>query len=105
MRKCMQQDDIYFEYPVRVRVEGATPRIDVVEGDRVRDYGIRDGGKALFPYNLAAPSEVLDLPRNSAAYAHFLKYRILLDRRTSVGFKTIAERGMAFYEYAFYYPQ
>lgn len=105
MMTMMKQDDVYFEYPAAVRVESAVARVDVVEGNRVRDYSINDGAPALFPYEPERPSEVRALDERSAAFRHFWRYRFLLERRTSVGFKTVVERGMRFYEYPFYYPE
>jgi hypothetical protein len=105
MMTMMKQDDVYFEYPAAVRVEEAVARVDVVEGNRVRDYSINDGAAALFPYEPERPSDPRILDERSAAARHFWRYRFLLERRTSVGFKTILERGMRFYEYPFYYPE
>ena len=105
MMTMMKQDDVYFEYPAAVRVENAVARVDVVEGNRVRDYCINDGAPALFPYEPESPSEARVLDERSAAARHFWRYRFLLERRTSVGFKTVAHRGLRFYEYPFYYPE
>lgn len=101
----LKQDDVFLGGPRVVLHEGLVTPVDLVEGTRVRNYGVVSRPLCLFPYERTQPERPLDLPKSSAAFHHFWKYRTLLQNRTSTGFRTIAERGLRFYEYAFYFPE
>jgi hypothetical protein len=101
----LKQDDVFLGGPRSVLAEGLVNPIDLVEGTRVRDYAIDTQPACLFPYDRSKPDQPLALSPRSAAYSHFWKYRKILQGRTSTGFRTVAERGLLFYEYAFYFPE
>lgn len=101
----LKQDDVFFCSPRGVVQEAHVQLVDVVEGTRTRNYAIEADESCLFPYDPKHPSTALHLPEASAIYAHFWRYRTLLRTRTSTGFKTVVERGLRFYEYAFYFPE
>jgi hypothetical protein len=105
MMTILKQDEVFLCTPRDIVREAVVRLIDVVEGTRVRDFAIETEENCLFPYDPNEPETALRLPESSAVYAHFWRYRPLLRARTSTGFKTIAERGMLFYEYAFYFPE
>lgn len=101
----LKQDDVFLGGVRSVLREGLVTLIDLVEGLRVRDFVIATQPACLFPYDRSSPSTPLDLAPGSAAFAHFWRYRSLLRERTSTGFKTVEERGLRFFEYAFYFPE
>lgn len=101
----LQQEDVYVGRLIDVACEGVVAFADIVDGARVRDYLIQPQDDCLFPYERERPSASLDLPLGSRAYAHFWRHRKMLRDRTSSGFRTMAERGLRFYEYAFYFPE
>jgi hypothetical protein len=101
----LKQDDVFLGGPRAVLREGIVAPIALVEGTRIRDYWISSKPECLFPYDRQNPERPLDLPVASTAFSHFWHFRTLLERRTSTGFRTVGERGLKFYEYAFYFPQ
>jgi SAM-dependent methyltransferase len=107
MRTATRQDDVFLGYPPDVRVfSGALGNADllqIVEGAAIRDHAISPGPAAIFPYDERSGAPI-QLSSSSATYRHFWRFRESLWRRASVGFKTIRQRGMEFYEIASNYP-
>lgn len=101
----LKQAEVYESYPTALRCGGDVPLVDMVVGERVRDFAVLGSNPILFPYDVVDPSRPLQLAPGNNAHAHFWKFRGMLLERRSVGFKTIRERGLLFYEYAFHFPQ
>lgn len=101
----LKQADVYEFYPTALKSEQDIPLVDMVTGERVRDFGVGGSHRILFPYDVRDPASPLRLPADNGGLRHFWRYRGLLWERRSTGFKTIRERGLLFYEYAFHFPQ
>jgi hypothetical protein len=101
----LKQAEVYESYPTSLRSGRDVPLVDMVVGERVRDFSVMGSKPILFPYEVDDPSRPLQLAPGSDAYCHFWRFRGMLLERRSVGFKTIRERGLLFYEYAFHFPQ
>ena len=105
MMTILKQDDIYFGFTPDLRYETDIGTVSLVEGTFVRDHTISPCNGALFPYDPDQPEAPRCYESGSRPFHYFWRYRGLLNVRTSTGFKTIAERGMQFYEYPFYFPE
>lgn len=105
MMTILKLDHVYFRYPRSLSSENVLPRVPIVTGNMVRDYGVGRGTPALFPYTTGDASKPIELGETTASFRHFWRYRTQLKARTSTGFRTVEDRGMLFYEYPFHYPQ
>jgi hypothetical protein len=104
LKTYMQQDDVFFGAPPSVIRDSRVNHVEVVEGFSSRDYAIQGAKRAIFPYRNDDASQVLELTPGQSAWGHFWRFRTLLMNRTSSGFRTIADRGLKFYEYGFHHP-
>jgi hypothetical protein len=99
----LQQDEVYLSPPASCG--GATVSVAKLgTGSLVRDYTV-GGVPCLYPYSPDAPENVLIPGNQDPTIRHFWSYRTMLWERGSVGFRTVRDRGMVFYEYPFYYPE
>jgi len=101
----LKQAEVYESYPAALKSGREIHLVDMVIGERVRDFAVSGSNSILFPYDVGDPSIPLRLSPKNGAFNHFWRYRRLLLERRSTGFKTIRERGLLFYEYAFHFPQ
>jgi hypothetical protein len=97
------EDDVY-AMPSRTAQrfsESESQIVRFVIGEEVRDWQIREGDYALFPYTR---STGLPLAPVSAVHKHYWRYRTTLSVRLNFG-QTNEERGLAWWEYTMFFRQ
>jgi len=99
----MIQDDVYFGFDPSVARDPRKSMIGLLEGEFVRDWSIERANPVIYPYEHGERT-ALALDAGSPAYHHLWRYREILWGRLGVGFKTVRDRGLRFYEYPFYAP-
>ncbi len=105
MMTTLKCDDVYFSMPPDIRHSKEINTTLLVEGLFVRDYAIVGAKQIVFPYSPKNPIKPAILAKTSNALKHLWPFREILYTRTSTGFKNIRQRGVKFYEYAFYFPE
>lgn len=94
-------DPVYYLPPHLASRVGADDRsVWLVRGEDVRDYEIRRGDIALFPY--ASSGEPAPPEPQTREARYYWRYRTVLSRRVDFG-RSIAERGMHFSEHSMFF--
>ncbi len=104
MQNVTGLNDVYYGVPRSMRANNEHA-IRLVEGTSVRDYAVQALKRALFPYDSERIKESRALEFGTAEHQLYWRYRETLQQRTTVGLKSIRERGSQFNEYSFYAPQ
>jgi hypothetical protein len=95
-----REDDAYMigSGPLRRFKVAAENQRPIVEGDVVRDFGIRDSIISLWPYDV----KILDASADAAVTSFLWPYRTILRTRVAYN-KTQIQRGLTWFEYSMFF--
>jgi hypothetical protein len=95
---CGEDEAFLFDDRVPSAITRARHFTTLVEGDRVRDFGIHAPAEAIYPYDSHSGPVIANLP--SDLHRHAWPYRSTLAQRKIFG-QTPAEKGMRWFEHIY----